>query len=212
LIDEVTVNRWILKALSSVYPRTNDPSVIYVTEACSPCLRKVYFDRVKPPTPSPNEFVKLVGDEAHRRILEVLKDEGYQVEVPIKLQIKNVTIVGRVDAVKLDGSEPHVIEFKVVEEVPDKPYDTHLMQLNLYLLAMRVKRGYLVYISRKDGRVKVFKHRYERELAKEAAIRAIRLSEALQMKEAPEPERGAWCNTCPYTLVCRKTRSVVENR
>lgn len=204
LIDEVVVNRWILKALSSANPRPSDPNVIYVTEACSPCLRKAYFDRVKPPTPSPNEFVKLVGDEAHRRILEVLKEEGYQVEVSVKLQVKNITILGRVDAAKLDGGNHHVIEFKVVEDVPDNPYNTHLMQLNLYLLAMRVKKGYLVYISRKNGKVKVFKHSYERELAKEAIMRAIRLSEALQKKEPPPAEHGPWCNTCPYALVCRK--------
>lgn len=212
MIDEVTVNRWILKALSSVYPRPNDPNTIYVTEACSPCLRKAYFDRIKPPTPSPNEFVKLVGDEAHRRILEVLKDEGYQVEVPIKLQVKNITLLGRVDAAKIDGGNQHVIEFKVVEEVPDKPYDTHLMQLNLYLLAMRIRKGYLVYVSRRDGKVKVFKHTYRRELAKNAIMRAIKLSESLQNREAPEAERGPWCNSCPYTLVCRKTRNIVENK
>jgi CRISPR-associated protein Cas4 len=200
-----------MKALASAYPKLNDPSTIYVTEACSPCLRKAYFDRVKPPTPSPNEFVKLVGDEAHRRILEVLKDEGYQVEVPVKLQVKNITILGRVDAAKIDGDDHHVIEFKIVEDVPDKPYDTHLMQLNLYLLAMRVKRGYLVYISRKDGRVKVFKHSYERELAKEAIMRALTLSEALQRKEAPEPEKGPWCNTCPYALACRRREKVTKN-
>jgi CRISPR-associated protein Cas4 len=207
LIDEVTVNRWILKALSSIYPRTNDPSIIYVTEACSPCLRKAYFDRIKPPTPSPNEFIKLVGDEAHRRILDVLKEEGYQVEIPVKLQVKNITLLGRADAARIDGNNQHVIEFKVVEDTPEKPYDTHLMQLNLYLLALRVKRGYLVYISRRNGKVSVFKHSYVRELAKEAIMRAIKLSKALKNREAPEPERGPWCNSCPYTLVCSKTRS-----
>jgi CRISPR-associated protein Cas4 len=212
MIDEVTVNRWILKALTSVYPRPSDPNIIYVTEACSPCLRKAYFDRVKPPTPSPSEFIKLVGDEAHRRILDVLKEEGYQVEVPIKLQVKNITILGRIDAAKTDDDDHHVIEFKVVEDVPDKPYGAHLMQLNLYLLAMRVKRGYLVYISRKNGKVKVFKHSYERELAKEAIMRAIKLSEALAKREPPQPEPGPWCNTCPYSLSCRKPRNTVKNR
>ena len=35
----------------------------------------------------------------------------------------------------------------------------------------------------------MFKHSYEQDLAKEAIMRALRLSEALQKKEPPEPER-----------------------
>jgi len=204
VVDEVKVNRWIMKALNGISVKTSDPKTIYVTEACSPCLRKVYYDRIKPPVPSPVEFIKLVGDEAHRRILEVLKEEGYQIEASIKLQVKDILIVGRADAVMIDGKNPHVIEFKVVDEAPEKPYDTHVMQLNLYMLAFGVKKGFLVYISRRNGKVKVFKHTYERELAKEALLRAIRLSEALTKKEPPPPERGPWCNTCPYVLMCNK--------
>lgn len=204
MVDEVTVNRWIMKALNSIVAKESDPRVIYVTEACSTCLRKAYYERVKPPIPSSVEFIKLVGDEAHKRILEVLKDEGYQVEASIKLQIKGILLVGRADAVKLDDKNPHVIEFKIVDEIPEKPYDMHLMQLNLYMLAFGTKKGYLVYISRRNGRVKVFKHTYERELAKNALVRAIRLSEALLKKEPPPPEKGPWCNTCPYSLSCSR--------
>jgi CRISPR/Cas system-associated exonuclease Cas4 (RecB family) len=198
MVTEIDVNRWILEALKDVNVKVFPCDVISVSEASSPCLRKAYFDRVKAPMPSPADFIKIVGEDAHSRILEVLRKHGYDVESSFKLKIKDMTLVGRVDAF----NDKHVIEFKVVDEIPEKPYKSHEQQVNLYMLATRRSEAYIVYISRRDGRVKVFRARYSRRVAKEAAKRAYRLFLALKNNSPPPPERSNYCNYCPYRLSC----------
>ena len=198
MVTEVDVNRWILEALRDVNVRVFPRDVISVSEACSPCLRKAYFDRVKAPMPSSADFIRLVGEEAHTRLLEVLKKHDYEVESSFKLKIKDMTLVGRIDAY----NDKHVIEFKVVDEIPEKPYESHELQVQLYMLAARIPTAYIVYISRRDGRVKVFKVRYSREDAKRAVERAYKLFLALRDNTPPPPERSSFCNHCPYTLTC----------
>jgi CRISPR-associated protein Cas4 len=198
MVTEVDVYRWILEALEDVNVKVFPRDVITASEASSPCLRKAYFDRVKAPMPSPTDFIKLVGEEAHTRLLEVLKKHGYSVESSFKLKVKDMTLVGRIDAY----NDKHVIEFKVVDEVPEKPYVSHELQVQLYMLAVRISTAYIVYISRRDGRVKVFKVRYSREEAKRAVKRAYRLFLALRDSKPPPPERSPICNYCPYALSC----------
>jgi len=198
MVTEVDVNRWILEALRDVNVKVFPSDVVSVSEASSPCLRKAYFDRVKAPMPSPADFIKIVGEDAHSRILEVLRKHGYDVESSFKLKINDMTLVGRIDAF----SDKHVIEFKVVDEIPEKPYKSHEQQVNLYMLAARRSEAYIVYISRRDGRVKVFRVRYSRKVAKEAAKRAYRLFLALKNGSPPPPERSNYCNYCPYRLSC----------
>ena len=198
MVTEIDVNKWILEALRDVNVRVFPRDVITVSEACSPCLRKAYFDRVKAPMPSPADFIKIVGEDAHSRILEVLKKHGYEVESSFKLRIKDMTLVGRIDAY----NDKHVIEFKVVDEIPEKPYESHKLQVQLYMLAVRIPTAYIVYISRRDGRVKVFKVKYNRGDAKRAVERAYRLFLALKENTPPPPERSSYCNYCPYTLTC----------
>jgi CRISPR/Cas system-associated exonuclease Cas4 (RecB family) len=198
MVTEVDVNRWILEALKDVNVKVFPRDVISVSEASSPCLRKAYFDRVKAPMPSPADFIRIVGEDAHSRILEVLRKHGYDVESSFKLKIKDMTLVGRVDAF----NDKHVIEFKVVDEIPEKPYKSHEHQVNLYMLATRRSEAYIVYISRRDGRVKVFRVRYSRGGAKEAAKRAYRLFLALKNNSPPPPEKSNYCNYCPYRLSC----------
>ena len=198
MVTEVDVNRWILEALKDVNVKVFPRDVISVSEASSPCLRKAYFDRVKAPMPSPADFIRLVGEEAHTRLLQVLKNHGYEVESSFKLKIRDMTLVGRIDAY----NDRHVIEFKVVDEIPEKPYESHELQVQLYMLAVRTPTAYIVYISRRDGRVKVFKVRYRREDAKRAVERAYRLFLALKNNSPPPPEKSNYCNYCPYTLTC----------
>jgi CRISPR/Cas system-associated exonuclease Cas4 (RecB family) len=198
MISEVDVNRWILEALKDVNTKVFPVDVITVTEASSPCLRKVYFDRVKAPMPSPIDFVKLVGEEAHLRLLDVLRRHGYDVESSFKFKIRDMTIVGRIDAL----NDKHVIEFKVVDSIPSNPYRSHVMQVNLYMLVSKVHTSFIVYISRRDGRIKVYRVRYDKKNVRDAVKRAYTLYLALKNKRAPPPERGNFCNNCPYVLSC----------
>jgi CRISPR-associated protein Cas4 len=204
VVTEVDVNRWILKALNSINVRIFSVDEITVSEAASPCLRKAYYQRIRAAAPTPIEFLKIVGNDIHLKLQDVLRDEGYQVEVGLSIEIGNFKLVGRVDALKEDGDDPHLIEFKTVQEIPREPHESHVLQVQAYLLMTGLEKGYLVYLARKDGRVKVFKIHKDRQALKKLIERAYILYKALKEKTPPPPEKGPWCNTCQFTLTCSK--------
>jgi len=203
MVSEVDVNRWILKALTSVNTKAFPADEVTVAEVASPCLRKSYYQRIRAVAPTPVEFLKIVGDDVHLKLQDVLKEEGYLTEVGVSIKIGEFKLVGRVDALK-DDADAHLIEFKTVQEIPQEPYESHVLQAQAYLLMTGLEKGYLVYLARKDGRVKVFKIHKDKKALKKLVERAYILFKALKEKAPPPPERGPWCNTCPFVLTCPK--------
>jgi CRISPR-associated protein Cas4 len=204
MVTEIDVNRWILRALNSINVKVFSVDEITVAEVASPCLRKAYYQRVRAATPTPIEFLKILGNDVHLKLQDVLREEGYQIEVGVSVKIGDFKLVGRVDALKDDSDDSHLIEFKTVQEVPQEPYESHVLQAQAYLLMTGLEKGYLVYLARKDGRVKVFKIHKDKKALKKLVERAYILYKALKEKVPPPPERGVWCNTCPFILTCSK--------
>ena len=204
MVTEVDVNRWIMKALNSVNAKVFPVDEITVTEAAGPCLRKAYYQRIRAVAPTPIEFLKIVGNDVHLKLQDILREEGYQIEVGVSIKIGEFKLVGRIDALKEDGENPHLIEFKTVQEIPQEPIESHVLQVQAYLLMTGLEKGYLVYLSRKDGKVKVFKVTKDKKALKKLVERAYILYKALKEKTPPPPERGPWCNTCPFVLTCSK--------
>jgi CRISPR-associated exonuclease Cas4 len=199
LISEVDVNRWILRYLNTNL-RVLSQDEIAVTEACSPCLRKAYYSRTRASRPTPVEFVKLAGTDMHVMLQSVLSGEGWDVEVSVALPLSDYgfTLVGRVDAVR-DGE---VIEFKTSSEVPEQPYRSHELQVQAYMQVLNARRGYIIYLSRTSGRVKVFLVRPDKQALRQVIQRARKLHEALKNGAPPEPTKGPWCNTCQFFSEC----------
>jgi CRISPR/Cas system-associated exonuclease Cas4 (RecB family) len=205
-VDEVTVTRWLLKAVENSEKRDTPITTIFVTDVASPCLRQSFYRRVKPLIPSPADFIKLVGRVSHEKLLEVVEGEGYETEVSFseKIEFKlfgenhAIDLCGRADAVKSD----HILEIKFVDTLPEEPHHWHEIQVQLYMWAFDLDTAYIVYISRRDSRVKVFKVRRSEEGIKSAISRAIKLYAHLLKNIPPKPERGGWCNSCPYALHC----------
>jgi CRISPR-associated protein Cas4 len=204
MVNEIDVNRWILKALNSINVKVFSVDEITVSEATAPCLRKAYYQRIRATVPTPIEFLKIVGNDVHLKLQDVLREEGYQIEVGVSIKIGDFKLIGRVDALKDDGENTHLIEFKTVEEVPQEPYESHVLQVQAYLLMTGLEKGYLVYLARKDGRIKVFKIHKDKKALKRLVERAYILYKALKEKVPPPPERGPWCNNCQFTLTCSK--------
>ena len=201
MVTEVDVNRWLLKAAESY--RILPKEEVAVTEVATPCLRRSYYARTRTSPPSPIEFLKAVGSEVHLKLAEVLRAEGCEVEVSVGLQLDGFRLRGRVDALCREKDGEVVVEFKATGELPEQPYESHLLQVQAYLLMLKLERGYLVYLSRTTGRVRVFKVSRNGRALKQLIERAKQLHKALVSSEPPPPERGPWCRDCPYSQFCR---------
>ena len=202
MVTELDVNKWIMKAMDN--PKILSRDEIMVTEVAAPCLRRSYYNRVRGSLPSPSEFLKSIGNDVHLKLQEVLKQEGCDTEVSISIELDDFKLRGRIDALCEELGEKVVLEFKSTNEIPEKPYDSHVMQLQAYLLMLKLRKGYLIYLSRTNGRVKVFKILRDNKAVKKLVERARQLYKALTDLKPPTAEKGPWCSDCPFLHICNR--------
>ena len=204
MIDEATVNAWLLKAAQKFSVKLFDRDTITVTEVTFPCLRKAYFDRTRRKLPTPVEALKVLGSEIHALLQDAMREEGWETEVSVAIDVGNLRLVGRADAVRYDGNGRaiEVIEIKTSNGLKEAALDSHVLQLQAYMTILGAKHGYIVYIDRASGRVRVFKVRPDKRALREVIQRAKVLHEALVNHRAPLPKRGPWCGLCPHKWSC----------
>jgi len=204
MVTELDVNRWIMKAIDN--PKILSRDEIMVTEVAAPCLRRSYYNRVRGSLPSPSEFLKSIGNDVHLKLQEVLRNEGCDTEVSVNIELDGFRLRGRIDALCEELGEKVVLEFKTANEIPERPYDSHVMQIQAYLLMLKLRKGYLIYLSRTNGRVKVFKILRDNKAVKKLVERARQLYNALTDLKSPAAEKGPWCSDCPFLHICNRLK------
>ena len=202
MVTELDVNKWIMKAIDN--PKILSRDEIMVTEAASTCLRRSYYNRVRGSLPTPSEFLKSIGNDVHLKLQEVLKQEGCDTEVSVNIELDGFKLRGRIDALCNERGEDVILEFKTANEIPEKPYDSHVMQIQAYLLMLKLRKGYLIYLSRTNGRVKVFRIERDNKAIKRLIERARQLYKALTDLKPPAAEKGPWCSDCPFLHICNR--------
>lgn len=200
MVTEVDIYRWLLEAVK-IRSRVPSGDTIHVSEVVG-CLRRAYYLRTRAFQLSPANALKLLGDGIHTAFQEVLRREGFETEFKVGIDLKDFRLVGHVDAYHPERAE--VLELKTVNQIPERPYDTHLKQAQIYRALASVKHAYIIYISRADGKVRVFKVDGDRGVLGWAVGRAKALKEALTRGEPPKPEETRLCNHCEFTLVCSR--------
>jgi len=182
--------------------RPVDEDAVHVSEVCR-CLRASFFSRMYGSrdlthlTPAKRVVLGL-GLSTHLVLEEVLRGIGYVTERQVAADVDAFRLVGTPDAVGRD----HVVEIKTVSSVPERPYPHHVLQLNAYLGMLGCGTGYLVYISKKDGLVKVLPHPYRDFLFRDLQSRAAKLYSHLRSGEVPQAEPTPLCNYCEWRWRC----------
>ncbi|MEM4436134.1 MAG: CRISPR-associated protein Cas4 [Thermosphaera sp.] len=198
IIDEAVVNRWIQRYLSINYKSLKDDEIT-VTEAVSPCLRRSYYARTRVTQPTPVEFLKVAGQDIHLALQDILRGEGWDVEVSVALPVNDFVLRGRIDAVKEDT----IIEFKTSSNMPeDSPYESHELQAQAYITMMHASQAYIIYLSRANGKTKVYRIHPNKQALKQVVERAKQLHQALKNGQPPQRTRGPWCSYCSYRPNC----------
>ena len=200
-ITAVDVHRWLFEAVR-LRSRVNlDHRIIHVSEVSS-CLRRSYYCRTKFVQVSPVNALKLLGDEVHKALQEVLRRYGYEIEFQVAVDVGDVKLVGHADA--YHPEKRHVLEFKTVGKEPQRPYDNHIRQLQAYVTLTHSRIGYLIYITRNNGVIKVFEVKPSKYVLRELIERARHLSICLVNRDPPSPEKSPLCNCCEFRLSCFK--------
>ncbi len=182
--------------------RIIDENTIHVGEVCG-CLRKSWYTRKYGSKDlshlAPSKRVVLgLGLSTHLVIEKVLEELGYTTEQQVIIELDGFKIAGTPDAV----NDEYVVEIKTTNRIPDEPFPSHVMQINAYLGLLRRSAGYIIYICRKDGQVKVFPIVFNEVMFREVLKRAATLYEYIKSNEPPPAEPSYLCNFCEWKWKC----------
>ena len=133
---------------------------------------------------------------------EVLRRHGYEVEFQVAINVGDVRLVGHADA--YHPEKQHVLEFKTASKIPQRPYGSHVKQLQAYVTLTHSRIGYLIYITRNNGDIKVFEVKPNKFVLRELIDRARYLSACLINRDPPPPEKSLLCNYCEFRYSCFK--------
>jgi CRISPR-associated exonuclease Cas4 len=193
----------------------------YYPSEIGSCLRKVWYSYKFPQEVEP-DLLKVfeVGNIMHDFVARVLKDkrndgiELLEAELPFQLQMKNFIISGRIDDLILikAGDTKVLVEVKSTSNISKQtePKAQHRLQLQLYMMAMKIYDGVLLYIDKRNLQSKVFTIPYDEAEAVLALERFHMLHDALSDDSIPNPEAKMessmnWmCNYCEYRDRCDK--------
>ena len=194
--------------------RNPPDDVIHISDVTG-CLLKSYFMRRRPFVTEAQAVIFRVGEGLHTALQKYLHEKcGWSYEVEAKMRVEDkyggFWLVGHADLVSPDNE---VVEVKTTSKIPEEPYHSHVMQLNAYMYMLKAKAGYVLYVEKGSGRIRVFHVPFSKKLWGEVVKRAIKLHEALVTGRPPEPEPGPICKHCPYKFDCipyRKKRDEVR--
>jgi len=191
----------------------------YYPSEIGSCLRKVWYSYKYPQEVKP-DLIKVfeVGNIMHDFIRDVLRSEKnphielLKSELPVKIDIDDFVIAGRIDNLLLvkENGKSVLVEVKSVKNITfqQRPSDHHLMQLQFYMYVTNVHSGILLYIDKTTLQTKAFDIVYDEEVAKKIVDRFKQLNKFLRNRELPPEEAKLvnemnWmCRFCEYRDKC----------
>jgi len=198
-----TVYRWFW-GIARERARLYRPNIIHVSEVVG-CLRRAWYERRYGLVEAePRHIVFAIGNGVHEALQDYLGRRGWRAEVEVSVPISGFRLVGHADLFHPDTDT--VVELKTTSKLPERPYHSHLLQLNSYIYMLKARQGYVVYIQKRDGLVAVHRHRWDPQLWRRVVERAKQLHKAILEKRPPRPEPGTLCNYCAHKWRCYASR------
>lgn len=171
------------------------------------CLRKSFCQRkIGRKLLEPKIVILSFGDIVHTALREPLLKRGYNVEVEGKWKLPNGTLYVHSDAVHTD----HTLENKTITRMPNSPLPHHFLQDNTYNFVLDKPIGYLSYLHKPSGIIKVFPCIKQEESFKYVCLRGIRLIHHLTRNTIPQPEPSWLCQYCEYYDMCPNPKKYVS--
>lgn len=191
----------------------------YYPSEIAGCMRKTWFS-YKNPKQTDVKLARIfeAGNMLHEFITEVIKSEKnpevelIRSELPIEIKEKDFIVSGRIDnlvLVKIDNKLA-LVEVKSTKFIPKEHRKEHEIQLQLYMKALGVHEGIILYIQKDNLETKTFPIKFNKKLGDKILERFKELHKALTLDKIPEAEakldkEKSWmCEYCNYEGECRK--------
>jgi len=199
---------------------------ISVTEALY-CLRKAFYYRtledsvleklIEESPYSDSDFYLFVGKVIHSKIQEyisktakdALSETNFSYEDTLcEVKVEDDLLVGHIDLIIQTDKLDIPIELKTCKKLPRNAYPQHKYQLSTYMNMAKddfeIKYGYIVYISRIEGDIKVVTVAPKKSRYEFVRTRANTLIDHIKRNEIPEAEDDPFCWKCVFYKICKK--------
>ena len=199
----------IISIIDAVPPRTYRKPNSFHASGLLDCQRKQVLGLlgvVEPERVSKPEWGRAadMGNALHDMITDTLKARGVLEQAEITLPANEFNVGGRVDAVIIRDGTRRVAELKSKHQkgfaafAPgDHSFEQAYAQIQFYLFALHLERGYIICISRDTLILKEYQVEYDDNYMLGIIARLRRLNEMLINKTIPSPERGS-CLFCGF--------------
>lgn len=162
---EARIDKYLLdKAKAKRIDRGVTPIDTFYPSSAGQCIRK-RWNEWKVPKDFPAKTYKLfvVGDLVHEWLQSKIFPDAKS-EVPVQWSDGEIKFRGRLDGLTADNV---ILEFKSIAKidyVKDKPKPEHVAQLNMYLHAMGLPYGIIIYVSKNEMEVVEHEIQYSNNL------------------------------------------------
>jgi len=179
------------------------------------CLRKQWYVYNNVKMPVNEELLRIFGiGELFHEFVEKIAKERYgssvRTEVDVKIDLNGFSLVGRADLIIGDV----VYELKTVKSLWYRTREgnfremdlkkEHVEQLNCYLKGLGLKKGIVVYIDKRDLKMKQHEVRFSPRLWNRTVEKVRRLHRFLLENTPPLVKFGWECRMCEYKWLCFK--------
>lgn len=193
----------------------------YYPSSIGMCMRKYWYSYKYPQELDPRvQKIFHLGNVLHDFVVDVIRSEKnpdvelIKSEMPVRLELEDFTISGRIDdviLVKTNGMTV-LVEVKSVKEIryQTMPSKQHIMQLQFYMYATGIHDGILLYIDKIALDSRIFEIKYDEDEANKIIKRFSAFHTLLKNSVLPEPEARKnedmrWmCRYCEYAERCGK--------
>lgn len=186
------------------------------------CMRKTWFS-YKNPKQADVKLMRIfeAGNMLHEFVTEVIKSEKNNAEIqlirselPVEIKGKDFIISGRIDNLVLvkvcekGECRQVLVEVKSTKFLPKTFKKENEMQLQLYMKALGVHEGILLYIQKDNLETRGFDIKYNKKLADKIIERFEVLHKSLVSSQMPEAEAKLdedkkWmCGYCSWSEEC----------
>lgn len=173
------------------------------------CPRKAFLHKTTPVEASfQQELVFLRGHMAENIIRLGLQGGKvpFEEQVEVAGEDDYAFIKTHIDFVADIGAESVVVECKSTNAIPETPYLSWILQVQLQMGLLRkkqkVERGIIAVINLNSGAMEAFDVSFSEEMFQMALSRAQNLWVSLQSKQEPQGETGSLCSFCAYKANC----------
>jgi CRISPR/Cas system-associated exonuclease Cas4 (RecB family) len=187
---------------------------VYYPSSLGYCLRKQYYAFYYPKAQSPAKLIVFaLGDATHELVAMALAKSGDvkvdAVELPAKLEVQGgVVLSGRIDVLVAElAGEKVIMEIKSASSIPNRPYISHIIQIQTYLHTTGLTHGVITYVDKKSGDVKSFDVLKDDSWLHTVKVRALELHTAVKSKLPPYKEAFSKnklyeCKGCDFAGIC----------